>query len=142
MHPARADRLPQISFAPAVVVPTGKSGLGQKGFGRYTFFGGGGLWHNRRSGNRDYTLGGFAVARDMGRGLPLGAEIIDQSADTIGASGSTGFSPGKIKQVDDQHKIFFSLGRSMRGASSFTGYAGYECTLRAADENECERRKR
>jgi hypothetical protein len=147
--------LPQISFAPAVVVPTGKSELGlgagneraffplwaQKGFGRYTFFGGGGLWHNRGEGNRDYTVGGFAVARDMGRGLTLGAEIFGQTADTIGASGSTGFSLGTIKQIDAGHKILFSFGRSIRGTSSFSSYAGYELLFgthartNASDEN-------
>jgi len=149
------DTLPQISFAPAVAVPTGKPELGlgegneraffplwgQKGFGRYTFFGGGGLWHNRGNGNRDYTVGGFAVARDMGRGLTLGAEIFGQSADTIGASGSTGFSLGTIRQVDELHKILFSLGRSIRGTSSFSGYAAYEVLFgprartSASDEN-------
>ena len=135
-----SDTLPQISFAPAVVVPTGKSAMGlgagneraffplwaQKGFGRYTFFGGGGLWHNHGDGNRDYTVGGFAVVRDMGRGLTLGAEIFGQSADTIGGSGSAGFTLGTIKQIDEQHKILLSLGRSIHGTSSVSGYAGYE----------------
>ena len=132
--------LPQISFAPAIDVPTGKAatGLGggyervlfplwaEKGFGPYTIYGGGGVWRNPGFGNKNYTIGGIAVEREMRHGITLGTEIFGQSADTVGGSGSLGFSVGTIKELDAQHKISFSLGHSLSGASSVSGFAAYE----------------
>jgi hypothetical protein len=134
------DTLPQISFAPAVDLPTGKAEMGlgagyqrmffplwaEKGFGRYTVYGGGGLWRNPGAGNQNYTFGGVAVEREMRHGVMLGAEIFGQSADTLGGRSSMGFSIGGSKELDPQHKVLFSFGRSIRGASSFSGYGAYE----------------
>jgi hypothetical protein len=134
------DILPQISFAPAFDFPTGEAEMGlgagydkmffplwaEKGFGRYTVYGGGGLWRNPGTGNQNYSFSGLAVERDMSHGFTLGTEIFGQSADTLGGRGSMGFSVGMVKDLDEQHKVLFSVGRSISGESSFSGYGAYE----------------
>src|SRR5664279_5164958 len=133
------DRFPQVSIAPTVVLPTGNANanLGggyekafypvwaEKGFGKYTVYGGGGLWHNPGAGNKDYTFTGLAVIRDMGHGLTVGTELYAQSADTIGGASSLNFNFGVNRQVDEHHEIVFSLGRSLHGPDTCTAYAAF-----------------
>jgi hypothetical protein len=131
------DHFPQISIAPTVVLPSGNASenLGggfekafypiwvEKGLGKYTVYGGGGLWHNPGAGNKDYTFCGLAVIRDMGHGLTLGTELFGQSADTVGGTNSLGFNVGVNRQIDEHHEVLFSLGRSLHGPNTFSAYA-------------------
>jgi hypothetical protein len=134
---------PQIAFYPAVVVPTGNaaSGLGegntrlflplwaQKDVGRWTVFGGGGLWHNPGAGNRDYTFSGIAAQREVSESFSYGAEVFHSTPDTVGGTPSTGFSVGFVRGFDEHHKVLFSAGRSLRGTNALTTYAAYELYL-------------
>jgi hypothetical protein len=142
------DHLPQISIAPTVVLPSGNASrsLGggyekafyqvwfEKGLGKYTFYGGGGLWHNPGAGNKDYTFTGLAVIRDMGHGLTLGTELFGQSADTVGGMSSLGFNFGAIRQIDEHHEVLFSLGRSLHGPNTFSAYAAFGWILGPRDK--------
>jgi hypothetical protein len=142
------DHFPQVSIAPTVVLPSGNAsknlGAGfekayypiwaEKGLGKYTVFGGGGLWHNPGAGNQDYTFTGIAVIRDMGHGLTLGTELFGQSADTVGDSSSVGFNFGVNRQIDEHHEILVSLGRALRGPNTFSAYAAYGWILGPRDK--------
>ncbi len=134
---------PQIAFYPAVVMPTGKAGNGlgdgntrlflplwaQKDVGRWTVFGGGGLWHNPGPGNRDFTFSGIAAQREVSETFSYGLEVFHSTADSIGGAPSTGFSAGMIRGFDEHHKVLFSVGRSLHGTNALSTYAAYELFL-------------
>jgi hypothetical protein len=142
------DHFPQISFAPTIVLPTGDAnrnlGAGhtqtllplwaEKGFGKYTVFGGGGLWQNPGLGNKNYVIGGVGVLRDMSHGWTLGTEIFGQSTDTVGGTSSVGYNFGAIRQYDEHHELLFSLGRSLHGSNTFAAYAALGFLLGPRDK--------
>jgi hypothetical protein len=132
---------PQIAFYPAVVFPTGGEAAGgaqpkiflpvwaQKTNGSWTFFGGGGFWHNPGAGNRDYTFTGFAATRQVRDGLAAGAEVYRQTADTVRGSASTSIGVGLTAERGEHHALLVSLGRTVGGPSAFNAYAAYELNL-------------
>ncbi len=82
---------PQVSFYPAVELPTsavspglGSGGLpkfffplwAQKTNGSWTYFGGGGVWHNPGAGNRDYAFTGIAATHQVRDGVSIGARAV------------------------------------------------------------------
>ena len=81
------DGRPQVSFYPAVVLPTssvapamGSDSLpkvflplwAQKTNGSWTYFGGGGVWHNPGLGNLDYSFTGIAASHQISSGVSIG----------------------------------------------------------------------
>jgi hypothetical protein len=142
------DHLPQISFGPTIVVPSGNAnrnlGAGhtqtmlplwaEKGFGKYTVFGGGGVWLNPGLGNKNYVFSGVGVLRDLSHGWTVGTEIFGQSADTIDATSSVGYNFGAIRQYDEHHEFLFSLGRSLHGSNTLTAYAALGFLLGPRDK--------
>ncbi|HEX3467455.1 MAG TPA: hypothetical protein VHT05_05185 [Candidatus Elarobacter sp.] len=132
---------PQVSFYPSVELPTAPAGIGnglpkvflplwaQKTNGSWTYFGGGGVWHNPGFGNRDYTFTGFAATREVRDGLSIGGEIYHQTADTIGGHDSTAVGIGFVAERGEHHALLASFGRSIAGDHAFTGYAAYELYL-------------
>jgi hypothetical protein len=142
------DHMPQISIAPGIALPSGNASknLGggyeravypiwaEKGFGKYTVFGGAGLWKNPGAGNKDYTFTGVAVIRDMGHGLTLGTELFGQSAATVDGTSSLGFNFGVNRQIDEHHEILFSLGRSLHGSNTFSAYTAFGWLLGPRDQ--------
>ncbi len=149
---------PQVAFYPAVVMPTGNAagGLGngntrlflplwaQKDVGRWTVFGGGGLWHNPGPGNRDFTFSGIAAQRDASDSLSYGVELFRATAEVTGGAPSTGFSAGVIRGFDEHHKLLFSVGRSLHGANTLSTYTAYELFLgpRAAKPEDAAKGER
>jgi hypothetical protein len=135
--------MPQIAFYPSVSLPSGDANLGlgdgtpklflplwaQKSVGKWTVFGGGGLWRNPGPGNRNYTFTGVAVERELSESLSFGAEIFHASASTLGGDAPTGFNVGMTKSLDEHHKVLFSVGRGLRGGNTLSTYAAYELNL-------------
>ncbi len=132
---------PQIAFYPAIDLPTGGAAFGealpktflplwaQKTNGSWTYFGGGGVWHNPGLGNRDYAFSGFAATREVRDGLSIGGEIYHQTADTIGGTASTGVGIGFEQVRGEHHALLASFGRGIAGKDSFYGYAAYQLYL-------------
>ncbi|HEY6236841.1 MAG TPA: transporter [Candidatus Elarobacter sp.] len=134
---------PQVAFYPGVVFPTGNAaaGLGtglpktflplwaQKTNGSWTFFGGGGFWHNPGAGNRDYTFTGAAATHQVRDGLAIGGELYRQTADTVGGVASTSVAFGVTSQRGEHHALLASVGRTLTGANAFNVYAAYELYL-------------
>jgi hypothetical protein len=135
--------IPDVSFYPSIVLPSGdaKRGLGggetktflplwaQKDIDGWEVFGGGGVWHNPGLGNRDYTFTGVAAQRDFNDDFSAGVELFHSTASTIGGSSTTGFSVGAIKSLGALHKVLFSVGRGLDGHNTYSGYAAYELFL-------------
>jgi hypothetical protein len=134
---------PQVAFYPSVLLPSGDAaaGLGsalpktflplwgQKTNGSWTYFGGGGVWHNPGVGNRDYTFTGFAATDQIRDGTSVGAEIYHQSADTVFDAASTSFGFGFVQNRGEHHAILASVGRSFGRTPSLYAYAAYEIYL-------------
>lgn len=132
---------PQMSFYPSVELPTASAGLGnrlpkvflplwaQKTNGAWTYFGGGGVWHNPGLGNRDYSFTGIAATRQVRDDLSIGGEIYHQTADTIGGRDSTALGIGFVADRGEHHALLASFGRSITGNHAFTAYAAYELYL-------------
>lgn len=132
---------PQISFYPSVFLPTASPGLGdglpkvflplwaQKTNGSWTYFGGGGVWHNPGFGNRDYSFTGIAATHQIRDGLSIGGEVYHQTADTVGGRDSTALGIGFTADRGEHHALLASFGRDISGPNTFTAYAAYALYL-------------
>jgi hypothetical protein len=134
---------PQVAFYPSIELPTGDpaAGIGsalpktflplwgQKTNGSWTYFGGGGVWHNPGIGNRDYTFTGFAATDAVRPGTSLGVEVYHQTPDTRADFASTSFGLGFVQARGEHHAILASFGRALGRSPSFYGYAAYALYL-------------
>lgn len=130
--------VPQISIYPQLQAPTGRAeeGLGaghwrvflplwlQKGFGSWTTCGGGGWCRNPGPGNRDYTVWGWQVQRELGEGYSLGAEVFHQGAPTAGERSSTVWNLGFECALTTHLQLVGSGGRVFQGGRGAQFYAG------------------
>jgi len=128
---------PQIAFYPSVALPTnaGEHAVpflplwAQESWGPWTVFGGGGVFVNRGAGQRDDTLAGIAIERDVSHTVSVGGELYHQSAATIGGTDTTALNLGAIAQLGEHHAVLFSAGRGLHGEDAFSAYASYEFVL-------------
>jgi hypothetical protein len=127
---------PQISFYPSIAIPPAGGHVVtllplwlQKSSGRWTAFGGGGVYLNSAPGQRDFTFLGGALERTISPGTTIGAEMYHQSASAFGTPGMTAANIGVIAQLGDLHAILFSFGRALENNNTFSGYASYEFAL-------------
>ena len=123
------DDRPQISFYPAITLPTGNSTRGtgngqpwyelplwlQKSWGPWTTYGGGGLVLNFAPGHRSYPLGGWLIQRDFGERLSLGGEIYAQGQDTDHDRGFIALNFGGRYQFTGHFSLLASAGHSVVG---------------------------
>jgi hypothetical protein len=134
---------PDVAFYPSVQLPTGNAarGLGaglpkvflplwaQKDVGHWSFFGGGGWWHNPGPGNRDYPFTGFAAVNALSERLSIGTELYHSGAQTVLGKPSTSFGVGMEQQLGEHHAFLFSVGRSLDRQTTFSSYAAYAFLL-------------
>jgi hypothetical protein len=137
------EATPQIGFFPLVEIPTGDENkqLGngkiqaylpvwiQKSWGNFTTYGGGGIWYNPGSGQKNWIFAGWELQYDFSKIITLGSEIYYQTAEIQNSVSSTGFSVGGFIHVTEDHHILFSVGRNLSGETTFTGYIGYQLTI-------------
>ncbi len=137
---------PMVGIFPLLEAPTGDAerGLGaghareflpvwlQKSFGGWQTYGGGGYWINPGAGNKNYWFAGWQLQRQITEQLALGGEIFHQTADSAGASDSTGFNLGGIFDITEHHHLLFSAGRGLENATEsneFSYYVAYQLTF-------------
>jgi hypothetical protein len=134
---------PMMSLYPQFEFSTGSAarGLGtghfhafiplwlQKGFGPWTTFGGGGIWLNPGTGNRDYWYVGWEVQRRFLDFVTLGTEIFYTTPDQVGGDANLRFNVGLVFDLTQEHHLMISAGRSIVGDSLLQGYAAYQLTL-------------
>ncbi|HEX3672563.1 MAG TPA: transporter [Candidatus Cybelea sp.] len=127
---------PQMSFYPAIEIPTGNSATGigngrswyrfpvwiQKSWGRWTSYGGGGYAINTASDQKNYSFGGWLLQRDFSENVSVGAEIYSQGAQFAGDKATTLYNAGSYISLTKTFGILFSLGHSFSGDDESVAY--------------------
>lgn len=113
---------PDIAVFPDVGIPTGGPGLGtghvtvslpiwvQKDFGKWSTFGGAAYTLNPGGANRNYSLVGWAVTRDVAANLNIGVEIWRQASPTWGGKPFTVAALGAIWRLSPHLALIASGG--------------------------------
>ena len=121
--------LPDIAIFPALSIPNGARAFTQghatlflpvwleKDFGKWSTFGGGGYDLNPGAGQRNYTLAGWALTRNITNRLNLGAEINHQTRSTAAGSASTSLALGLIYQMTKHWALLASGGPNLERPS-------------------------
>jgi hypothetical protein len=137
------ETIPQVGVFPLIELPTGNEGeqLGsgkvqayvpawvQKSWGKLTTYAGGGFWYNPGIGQKNWAFGGWEVQYDFSNVVTLGGELYFQTANTQESQSSGGFDFGGFINLNENDHILFSLGRSVSGAATITGYLGFQLTI-------------
>lgn len=133
-----SSSLPQIALYPQIQAPTGRAedGLGsghwrvflpvwlQKSFGAWTTYGGGGWWRNPGQGNRDYTVWGWQLQRELKQGYSIGAEVFHQASPALGTPTTTVWNLGFECVLAPHLQLVGSGGRAFQGGSGSQFYVG------------------
>jgi hypothetical protein len=133
------DETAAISIAafPGMSVPTATHVLGsdhvtallpvwgQKDFGPWSVFGGGGYAVNPGKGNRNYWTGGVALTREVSDNLLIGIEADRQGADELDGRASTSLGIGAIVQLPKPLRLLASGGPTFRDGGGAAEYHGF-----------------
>lgn len=134
---------PQIALYPIESVPSGNAprSLGeaaaavflplwlQKQIGAFTVYGGGGVWNRGGASPARWAQTGITVEAAIGSRAMVGVETYRIGAQGPGDPAYTAFTWGAWYELDERHRILFSLGRSSRGAPHSTAYLAIETLL-------------
>ena len=137
------DGLPQVGIFPMIELPTRQAerGLGaghtavylplwiQKGFGKWTTYGGHGWWRNPGEGQRNWSYTGWLLQREVSEHLTLGGEVFRATASSLEGRASVGWNLGAVINVDERHHLLMSLGRNLSGPTETHYYLGYQFTF-------------
>jgi hypothetical protein len=119
--------LPDVAFFPALLLPTQARGFGptrlgvflplwaEKDFGDWSTFGGGGIDINPGPGERNFTLAGWAVTRQVTKKLNLGVELWHETPSRIGVGSLTALAGGVIWQVSKHYALMGTAGPGLQG---------------------------
>ena len=121
--------LPDLAVFPALTLATQARVFGpirfalflpawaQKDFGAWSTFGGGGYTINPGLGNRDFTLAGWALTRQVGKRLNLGVEIYHQTPSTVDGKALTAVAAGVTYQLTPHFALMASGGPAVQNSS-------------------------
>ena len=137
------EATPQIGVFPLLELPTGDEnkqlGSGkvqaylpawiQKSWGRFTTYAGGGLWYNPGVGQKNWTFAGWEAQYDFSEVVTLGGELYYQTADSQESQPSGGINFGGFINLNENDHILFSVGRTVTGTATITGYVGFQLTI-------------
>jgi hypothetical protein len=122
LRPPDGSWLPDAAIFPALTLPSGSRRFDtghaslfvplwlEKDFGKWSTFGGGGYDVNPGSGQKNYSLLGWAVTRSFGEHLDLGVEIYHQAPSSAGETAQTNLGVGAIYQVTKHWALMASGG--------------------------------
>jgi hypothetical protein len=127
---------PQMSFYPAIELPTGNktNGIGngrtwyrfpiwiQKSWGPWTTYGGGGYAINSVPGMTNFSFGGWLVQRDFSENVSVGAELYYQGPEFAGDDSTTFYNAGSFITLSKGFGILFSIGHSFAGDNQSVAY--------------------
>ncbi len=137
----QTDILPAIGLFPLIELPTGDEDNGlsngraqfflpvwlQKDFGQWTTYGGGGLWVNPGTGNRNYWFTGILLQYAFNDRFYLGTELYYQTPDTQDGQGRLGINAGGGLPLLEDFQLLFSAGSGLvhRSGNRFSYYLGF-----------------
>jgi hypothetical protein len=126
-HQRERGLIPDIAFAPSILLPTGampirpgRAGLFlpvwlRKDVGAWVWTGGGGYSLNGGSGRRDSWLAAMRVTRQLGERLGIGAEIYRETADSDDGQTATGLAAAATFQLSRTYSVEMSAGPLWQG---------------------------
>jgi hypothetical protein len=130
-----------VAVFPRVFVPSASRGVGdqhlgvllpiwlQREFDGWTTFGGGGCELHRGGNARDFCLAGWAVTREVTKGLTLGAELVRQGADTRDGHASTRLGLGATYDFSERWHLLAAAGPGLELPAETGRYAWYVSLL-------------
>ena len=137
------DKLPQIGVFPLIEMPTGNKdqGLGngkpqvflplwgQKSWGKWKSYGGGGYWLNPGEGNKNYWFTGWVLQRQITEKLALGGEIFHATPSEENGDSRTGVNFGGTYDFTENYHLLFSVGQDIKGPNLLIGYLAIQITF-------------
>jgi hypothetical protein len=126
LHQSEHSWVPDVAIFPEVILPTQAHVFGpartgfyipiwlQKDFGPWSTFGGAGYDINPGPANRNFTLAGWAVTRQVSKRLNLGVEVYHQTPQVIGAKSLTAFAAGAVYQLSQHFALMASAGPAVQ----------------------------
>jgi hypothetical protein len=141
----KTNATPSIAFYPLLEAPTGDPtrGLGagrtrallpfwgQKDFGDWSTFGGGGYWINSGPGAKNNWFVGWVLQRKLTEQLAVGVELFHQTPTEIRGFQTTGFNIGAIYDLSEHFHLLASAGKGLQHAretNAFSWYVGLQIT--------------
>jgi hypothetical protein len=141
----KTNATPSIAFYPLLEAPTGDPtrGLGagrtrallpfwgQKDFGDWSTFGGGGYWINPGPGAKNNWFVGWVLQRKLTEQLAIGVELFHQTPTEIRGFQTTGFNIGAIYDLSEHFHLLASAGKGLQHAretNAFSWYVGLQIT--------------
>ena len=121
LHQSEVALMPDVAFFPALVLPI----WGQKDFGRWSLFGGGGYTINRGRDARDFWLEGVALSRSVTDAFAIGGEIYHQGRDALDETAATGVNIGASYRLDKHWSLLGSAGPGLEHPRRSGRYSFY-----------------
>jgi hypothetical protein len=130
-----------VSVFPRLFLPSGSHAVGNRHaafllpiwvgreWGDWSTFGGGGYVFNRGGGSRDFTLMGWALARQVLPNLQVGVEIYHQSPDEIGGLATTSVGLGIRYDLNDHFHLLAYGGPGIQNAAQTNQNSWYASGL-------------
>lgn len=119
---------PQVAVFPQIFIPIGSASHSypttellpiwlQKSFGAWTTFGGGGYTRNPGENNRNFTIYGWTLQRQINHKLAFGAELFGQTHDTAEDRGSTAAGFAALYDLNETWHLIGSVNTSIAGGA-------------------------
>jgi hypothetical protein len=137
LHQADGSWTPDLSVFPRLFVPTAPARFGErtpslflpfwgeKDFGKWSLFGGGGYDIDPGRDNRNFWQSGVTLARAITDRFSLGAEVYHQTPDAPGARTFTGVNLGTIYKLSKYWSLLAAAGPGVQNARQEGRYDFY-----------------
>ena len=95
----------------------------------WTVYGGGGYWINPGTDNKDYSLVGVVLQKQVADNLTLGCELFHTTSSAEDEDGHTTINLGGIYDFTDNWHLLFSVGRDIDGDNLLISYFALQLTF-------------